>query len=217
MFPTVVETERLRLERLHADAVDLLAYYEVCASDPGIEEVTAHLPWSPHDHPKETADYLADTAERWENRESAGYLLRPKSRDAAPDVDPQVLPEDGYGPFAGQAGLGLEWGRQLGSLGMWLRKPFWGRGYSGERAAALFELAFERLDLQAVAVAHDPDNEKSRRAIERYVDRFGGQREGTFRNIAADEDGPVDQVRYTVTREEWAANRPADLEVRFRD
>jgi RimJ/RimL family protein N-acetyltransferase len=233
MGTSVIETERLRLERETRDAVDLHAYYQVCSSDPGIDEVTEYLSWEPHDHPGETAEYLDSVEERWEDRENAGYLVRPKDPDAAPDVEHRVVLDDEYGPYAGSTGLGTDWDRRSAGLGLWLRKPFWGRGYSGERAAALLELAFERLDLEVVEVSHEVGNEKSRRAIEKYVDRFGGpaseasgtssraersdggRREGRLRNDVGAEDGPTDQVRYTSSREEYEANRPDELGVRF--
>ena len=43
-------------------------------------------------------------------------------------------------------------------------------------------------------VTHEVGNEKSRRAVESYVERFGGR--------ASDSDDP-DQRRYTVTRAEY--------------
>ncbi|MEF8831504.1 MAG: GNAT family N-acetyltransferase, partial [Halobacteriales archaeon] len=188
MFPSVIETDRLRLERFALDNLDVLSYYEVCSSAPGIEEMTEYVLWSPHDHPEESRAFVRDREEAWETREAADYVIRPK--DPHPDVGPRVVPDVEYGPFAGQTGLQVDWDRLMGTLGLWLRKPFWGRGYSGERAAALFELAFEQLDLDLVAVTHHPDNNKSRRAIEKYVERFGGRREGELRNFIGGEDGP---------------------------
>lgn len=201
MFPDVIETERLRLERLGPDAVDLREYYGVCGDEAEMAAVTRYVPWSTHETIKESADLLERWAEEWEAGEGATYAIRPREG------------EDGAGAFAGQAGLSPEWDRRLATLGVWLRERFWGRGYSGERAAAMFELAFDRLDLEVVAVYHDVDNERSGRAIGRYMDRFGGRREGVLRHSMPCEDGPRDQVRYTLAREEWAANRPDDLAV----
>lgn len=83
----------------------------------------------------------------------------------------------------------------------------WGNGYSGERAAALAALAFDHLDLASLRVGHDPDNDQSRRAVEKYVDRFGGRKDGTVRNEVPFPDGPVrDEVRYSVSAGEWAAS-----------
>jgi len=98
-----------------------------------------------------------------------------------------------------------------------LRKPFWGRGYSGERAMALMKLAFDRLDLEIFSPAHFDGNENSRRAIEKYVDRVGGRYEGVLRNWVPDGDEVHDLRRYSVSQEEWQANRPEDLAVEFID
>ncbi|WP_254536232.1 GNAT family N-acetyltransferase [Halomarina litorea] len=191
MFPHTVETERLRLERLTTD--DTRALYEhTRAGAPHIDEITRHVGWEPHATPKATHDFVTAMEEGWEKRENATYVVR--TREGEPLA----------GEVGGTTGLGFEWDRRRGTLGLWLREPLWGRGYSGERAGALLELAFEHLSLEVVAVTHDPENEQSRRAIEKYVDRFGGRREGTERNALANPDGSVgDAVRYSVSCEEW--------------
>jgi ribosomal-protein-alanine N-acetyltransferase len=56
-----------------------------------------------------------------------------------------------------------------------------------------------------VTVSHDPANENSQRAIERYVDRFGGHQEGHIRNDTLMNGEPRDSVRYSISREEWRA------------
>jgi ribosomal-protein-alanine N-acetyltransferase len=101
--------------------------------------------------------------------------------------------------------LGIDWEKRTGELGMWLRKDFWGRGYSGERAAALMDLAFERLDLEVVAVTHHADNDKSCRAIEKYIDTHGGRCEGLLRNWLPYDNEVADEYRYTVTQAEYRA------------
>lgn len=97
-----------------------------------------------------------------------------------------------------------------------MRERFWGRGYSGERAAAFMAVAFERLDLDLVAIDVHVENERSIRAVESYVDSFGGEREGRLRNWLAMDDRPIDCYRYTVSQDEWAAN-PPDVSVAFPD
>ncbi|MFT4884949.1 MAG: ribosomal-protein-alanine N-acetyltransferase, partial [Natronomonas sp.] len=95
------------------------------------------------------------------------------------------------------------------------RKPFWGRGYSGERARTLVALAFDVLDLEVVGVTHDPDNEKSQRAIEKYVDALGGRKEGLIRNDIVIDGEPRDSVRYSITAEEWQGATGGEYEARF--
>ena len=191
-FPETIRTDRLRIERLCHDAVDLREYYRICSADDDIEAVTEYLSWDPHESIRETKAFVDMVERQWENGESAAYLLRPRD------------PEPGAGEIAGGTGMTVDWERGTGTLGVWLRKRFWGRGYSAERAAAFVEVAFEHLDLDLVAVSHYPDNEKSRRAIEKYVEAHGGRREGHFRNRGVDQDGePFDEVRYSIAREEY--------------
>ncbi|ELZ41829.1 GCN5-related N-acetyltransferase [Halorubrum tebenquichense DSM 14210] len=194
VFPETIETDRLRLAARSPEAVDLDECYRICSSDPGIEEVTEHVTWDPHETKKETQEFLERGRERFDDGEAATYVIRPREG------------EDGAGEIAGFGGFDVEWDRRTANLGVWLRKRFWGRGYSGERAAALARVAFDDLDLDVVAVSHHPDNEASRRAIEEYVDRLGGRREGRLRNALAFADGSVhDEVRYTISQAEWRA------------
>ncbi|WP_435177585.1 GNAT family N-acetyltransferase [Halorussus sp. AFM4] len=203
MFPERVETDRLVLEPLTPEYVDVLAFYRHASRhNPHIEEITEYLTWEPHATPKETLEFLESRAEAWEAGEDASYVVRTKDEEGG-----AVEGADGDsrgGEIAGAAGLHPDWDRRTGTLGTWLRKPFWGRGYSGERAAALMDVAFDRLDLEVVAVTHQDGNENSRRAIEKYVAAHGGQREGLLRNGGVSPDGPVDVHRYTVTREQWS-------------
>ena len=192
MFPEQLETERLVLERLCHDTVDVLEYYHLCSRhEDDIDEVTSHLTWDPHATLMETKTFIDGVEQRWTDAERAEYLIRPKSG------------EEGAGEIAGATGIGIDWDRRTGELGTWLRKPFWGRGYSGERAAALLELAFDRLDLEVVSVGHLTGNEKSKRAIEKYVEAHGGQYDGILRNWVPMGDEVRDLHRYTITREQY--------------
>jgi ribosomal-protein-alanine N-acetyltransferase len=205
MLPEIVETERLRLEPRTPEYVDPLVAYGHCKEGaPGMEEVTEYLPWDPHPHPKATLEFLEQGVEMREENEGVGFAIRPKDG------------EEGAGELAGFGGLSFDWEKDTAVLGTWLRKPFWGRGYSGERALALAELAFEGLDFDLLAVDHEVGNEKSERAIEKYIDRMGGRREGTLRNHHPGNDGPVDAVRYSVTQAEYREAAP-EQEVAFYD
>jgi RimJ/RimL family protein N-acetyltransferase len=202
-FPTPVTTGRLRLERLDADAVPLCDLYEVCAHDDGIDAVTEGVAWDPHAHPKETLAFVAGAVERWEAGEDATYVVRPRADEA------------GAGEFAGMAGLRPDWDRQRAELGTWLRRRFWGREYSGERAHALMAVAFDRLDLDVVVARPFVENDRSRRAVETYVEAAGGRHEGRVRNDAFDGSAPRDVHRYSVTREEWRGSAAADRTVDY--
>lgn len=191
-FPPVVETGRLRLSRLTFGAVDLRHLYRICSADPGIDEVTEHVTWEPHPTPAATRSFVADAVAAWDAGERATYVVRPREG------------EDGASDVAGVTELHAERDRRRARLGVWFRKRFWGRGYSGERAAALMALTFDVLDLDLVVVRHFVGNDRSRRAIERYVAAHGGRHEGRLRNEYAG-DEVRDVRRYSVSRAEWAA------------
>lgn len=194
MFPDRIRTDRLRLDR-HDAAVDALSFYDHAGAGRSetIAEECEGLSWAPHEHPKESGDVLDRFREQWDDGESATYGIFPREG------------EDGAGEYAGNTGLMLDWDLRTATLGIWLRKPFWGRGYSGERARALAALAFERLDIEVLSVAAMPDNEQSVRAITKYVASMGGREEGLLRNRVRDGDGDIhDLRRFSVHRDEYA-------------
>ncbi|EJN59323.1 GNAT family N-acetyltransferase [Halogranum rubrum] len=191
MFPAVIETDRLRLQRFCRETIDTLDLYEYTAKSDTVEEETRYVTWDPHPTPKLTWDFLTQMEESWENAEDATYCVFPK------DGEPRA------GEFAGNTGLHLNWDKRKAGLGIWLRKPFWGHGYSGERAGALLQLAFDRLDLEVVDVGHLPANDQSKRAIEKYVEKYGGRHDGVLRNFHLHDDEPVDLSHYSISQAEW--------------
>jgi ribosomal-protein-alanine N-acetyltransferase len=196
VFPERIETDRLILERLSHETLDIFEFYRVCSDVDGEEEmteVTRYMPWDPHETVNESKEFIDRCEEQWTDGEAVTYVIRPRES------------EDDAGEFAGAGGLHLDWEHRTARLGTWLRKRFWGRGYSGERAAALMEVAFERLDLEVVAVTHHAENDKSRRAIEKYVELHGGRCEGRLRNWVPYGEEVADEYRYTITHEEYRA------------
>jgi ribosomal-protein-alanine N-acetyltransferase len=191
MFPKRVETDRLVLEHLTMDHLFEL-YRHKKTTAPGIDEIARYVTWSPDRSLNETREFIEQQNEQWNDGEGATYLLRPGET------------EDDAGAFAGIASLSIDWNRRTGTFGTWLRKEFWGRGYSGERAGALLNLTFDRLDLEVISVGHHPDNKQSERAVQKYVEAHGGRREGHLRNNIAFNDGSVhDEIRYSITQEEY--------------
>ena len=192
-FPRELTTDRLRLVAADTTTVDPFELYEHCREGaPDVEAVTRYLTWEPYGTVNEAFEFLESCASDFEAGEAAHYAL------FAGEAEPEA------GEFVGMAGLGVEWERRLATLGTWLRRPFWGRSYSGERARALMRVAFDRLDLPAVAVTCHAENEKSRRAIREYVEAAGGREEGLLRSHVRYHDGVADSYRFTVTHEEWA-------------
>lgn len=191
MFPERIETERLHLERISHETVDVSDLHELYREGEHADELFEYWDSSPHQTLKETYDYVEDAEQQWADRQGAKYVIRPREG------------EDGAGELAGTTGLYPHWEKHAATLGILLDRRFWGRGYAGERADAMLAVAFEDLELELVVAAHVDGNEKSRRAIARYVDRYNGQYEGLLRNWLAMADDVVDVHRYTISREEY--------------
>jgi RimJ/RimL family protein N-acetyltransferase len=212
MFPERIETDRLLLERRSREYVDVFEYYEAFAAGSADDAVFEHVPQDPFRTVNEARDDLVTAEERWEDGEVAAYVVRPREGEDGAERSSAMgssgqRPRDGAGEIAGRTRLRCQWERRTGQLGLILRKPFWGRGYSAERAAALIDLAFDRLDLEIVTTDHNDGNERSKRAIEKYVERFEGQYDGVLRNWIPMGEAVADCHRYTITREGWEANR----------
>ena len=189
-FPEVIETERLRLERLASDTVGLFELYEFLGGDP-VGEETDHLQWEPHATPMETKRLLEQFEKLWHDGEQASYLLRPTGSEEA-------------GELAGISTLSVEWDRRVAELGIFLHERFWGREYSAERARAMLGLAFESLDLEVVEVDCSTENERAKRAIEKYVDEHGGEYLGMrYNSITREAGDPMDSHVYAITREQF--------------
>jgi len=198
MFPEEIETERLRLVRFSRDNVDLETVHEALARDEQTEREFRHVTKTPDDTLKETWDRFVAAERRWDDGEKARYAVYP--REGEPNA----------GEFAGMAALTPDWDRRSARFSLVLKERFWGRGYASERAIAFMRLAFDRLDLDLVSTGYFEGNEQSKRAIEKYVDRVGGSYDGLLRNWVPDGDEVLDLYRYTVTQEQWEANRPDD-------
>lgn len=87
-------------------------------------------------------------------------------------------------------------------LGYWLGRPFWGRGYMPEAAAALLRRAFGELGMRAVWCGYYEGNDKSRRVQE----KLGFAPHHVCREVPVPLLGEV-RVGYAnrLTREQWAA------------
>lgn len=186
VFPERIETDSLVLERLCERRVDPAELYDLFGRGEDLDAVFEYVPQEPHGSIRDARALLADAEDDWDDAESAVYGVR------APGGD-----------LAGVTALSVDWDRRTGHLGAILGKPFWGRGYAGECATALAELAFERLDLDLVAIGHEEGNERSRGAVESFVEAVGGDREATLRNDTPIGDAVADHHRYAVSAEQF--------------
>jgi RimJ/RimL family protein N-acetyltransferase len=85
-------------------------------------------------------------------------------------------------------------------LGYWLGKPYWGRGYVSEAAAAVVEYAFGWLNQPALVAGYFVDNPASGRVLEKlgFVETH---RRMAFQHVRQCE---AELVRVRLAKDAWA-------------
>lgn len=186
MFPEELSTDRLNLQKLSFQTISPFELYEHVNEDAeDINEITEYLSWEPHVNIKETEDFIKHTIKLWNKRETITYVI--------------FINDE----FAGLTSLDISWPKKRGELGIWLRKPFWGKGFSQERASAILDLAFNKLDLKIVSVSHFKENKKSEKAIKKYINNYNGQCDGILRNWVPTNNDVKDVCIYTISKEQY--------------
>jgi ribosomal-protein-alanine N-acetyltransferase len=177
--PTL-ETPRLLLRPLTlADAADvqrLAGVWEVA-------DTTLSIP-----HP-----YADGVAEAWIGTLAGLYARREQVVFAI-----TARPE---GHLLGAIGLGLRPAHDRAELGYWIGKPFWGRGYGTEAAAAVLRYGFRSLALQRIHACVFARNPASGHVLE----KVGMKREGISRQHVKRWDRYEDLVQYGMLRKEYDA------------
>jgi RimJ/RimL family protein N-acetyltransferase len=91
--------------------------------------------------------------------------------------------------------------------GFWLGRPFWGRGYMSEAAAAVTDYAFAELGFTELVLANAAGNLRSRRIKEKSGARFLGLTPGEYVDPSL-----TQQEQWSLTREAWQERRSKSAE-----
>lgn len=176
-----IETSRLNLRRWYeSDAKDLFAYAR-------LPQVGPAAGWRPH----KTLYDSVDIIRRFIIEDETWAMVDKASRRVIGSVG--LHPDD------------MRAIRNCRSLGYVLSPDFWGRGYATEAAQAALRFAFLDLELALVSVSHFPDNQASKKVIE----RCGFRHEGTVRCAAQNYDGmAMDLVCYSMLKGEYLSLHP---------
>lgn len=187
--PRRIETDRLVLERVHRETLDFDRLHALFSDLVDPEAVFERCGWDHHEDPAATRSYLADRTERWERGEFFEYALEWAAN----------------GELVGTGCIERSGDDGAVEFGFWLRKPYWGRGIGGEGTDALVHVAFECLDVPFVVAGCLAPNEKSRRAIEKFVGRYGGAYVGSPPTVSSSSSGEPDVLAH----HEWTITRSA--------
>ena len=103
--------------------------------------------------------------------------------------------------LVGAVGLVVDRGAAEAELGYWVGRPFWGRGFAAEGAAALVAHAFSVHGLERIHAHHLAGNPASGRVME----KIGMRRVGTAgTEIPRHGGAPEEVIVFAIDREGWA-------------
>lgn len=118
------------------------------------------------------AERVAELAGDWDVARMTGQIPYPYTVDLAVDwiatfeedekafaitLDRELIGVCGYRPMEGE----------VAELGYWIGKPYWGKGYATEAAAAIIVHCFEIVKVKTMTCAHFADNVVSARVIKK--------------------------------------------------
>ena len=105
------------------------------------------------------------------------------------------------GELVGSIGLMMK-GDAIAEIGYWIGKPFWGRGYASEAAAAVVRYGFETCNLHRIYADYFARNPGSGRVMQ----KLGMKYEGTLRQHIHKWGEYVDVIYYGLLRDEWLSS-----------
>jgi len=186
--PEKFETGRLELRKIDTDHVDLYTLHSLMHDLEDPEEVFHLCGWERSESLEDTIEFVSSREERWERENRFEYLVIEKESDE----------------YIGTAYMNFSRDLTNCELGYWMRKPFWGNQYSSEFSDAFIHLAFKLIDANYVEVGCLAENEKSLKAMQKYLKRYRGTFTGT--NIV-DSKAYMETDERTLKHHEFAIRR----------
>ena len=174
-----LETDRLILRRYtEADAEPM---YKNWASDP---EVSKFLTWPTHTSVEVTQSLVMDWITRYKNPNYYNWVIELKeTKEIVGNISVVSVKEKIGGATLGYC-MGTKW---------------WGKEIMPEAGKAVVKYLFERVGIHRIAATHDKNNPKSGRVMQ----KMGMTYEGTLRSAGFCNQGIIDEVWYSILREEY--------------
>ncbi len=91
-------------------------------------------------------------------------------------------------------------------IGYFLSPDYWGKGYAAEMGDALINYVFENENVHKIAASCHAGNAHS----ESIMKKLGMHKEGVFRLTRYKDGEWVDEVRYSILKEEWVLRQQND-------
>lgn len=187
-----IETDRLILRKFKIEDADIM--YRNWASD---DEVTKYLTWSTHKNVNETRSILAGWIEKYNDPDFYNWAI--------------VLKEIGE-PIGSLGVVKSDEKTASATVGWCMGKRWWGQRIMPEAARAVLQYLFEEVGFNRIAAQHDKENPKSGRVMQ----KIGMTREGTLRASGKNNQGIVDEVYYSILKEEYEKKQAPTVHLTWR-
>lgn len=178
-----IETERLRLREYRDEDAELMANL---AND---LEVSRYLALVAHPYAlKDAKGFITYCQEEAKKEERENYEVAIANKESDELMGTIALTK-------------VDHWNNTATLGYWLGKNYWRKGYMWEAVQALLDFAFNELELQRINITAATENEGSNALIL----KLGAVHEGTARrNVRPKSTGEYrDTHRYGLLKEDW--------------
>ena len=187
-----LETDRLILRKFKIEDADVM--FRNWASD---VEVTKYLTWPPHENVSVTRTVLEEWIQKYNDPEFYNWVI--------------VLKEIGE-PIGNISVVKYEDKTDSAIIGWCMGKRWWGQRIMPEAGRAVLQFLFEEVGFNRVAAKHDSENVKSGRVMQ----KIGMTREGTLRASGKNNQGIVDEVYYSILKEEYEKKHAPSMHLTWR-
>ena len=174
-----LETSRLLLRKFVGE--DSKAMYENWASQ---DEVTKFLTWPTHKNALITKDLLIGWVKDYDKLDCYNWVIELKET----------------GEIIGNISVvKIKENIKEAELGYCMGTKWWGQGIMAEAGKAVVKYLFEEVGFNRIAAAHDKNNLKSGRVMQ----KIGMTYEGTLRSAGFSNQGIIDEVWYSILKEDF--------------
>ena len=174
-----IETDRLILRRFKMEDAEIM--YRNWASD---DEVTKYLTWPTHADVNVTRSVIEGWIQSYANPDFYNWAI--------------VLKTIGE-PIGSLSVVKYDEKTASAVIGWCMGKRWWGQRIMPEAARAILEYLFETVEFNRIAAKHDKNNSKSGRVMQ----KIGMIREGTLRASGKNNQGIVDEVYYSILKDDY--------------
>ena len=174
-----IETDRLILRRFKMEDAEIM--YRNWASN---DEVTKYLTWPTHADVNVTRSVIEGWIQSYANPDFYNWAI--------------VLKTIGE-PIGSLSVVKYDEKTASAVIGWCMGKRWWGQRIMPEAARAILEYLFETVEFNRIAAKHDKNNSKSGRVMQ----KIGMIREGTLRASGKNNQGIVDEVYYSILKDDY--------------